>query len=421
MQRIKTLIYELLQSQFIKSVSTLSVGTIISQGVVIMVSPLLTRLYTVQSFGVFSVFTSFVAFLGVLGTGRYEFAIVLPKEGQKAIKLVKLILLIGFAVTLFYLILIFLLKDVFLVHDRTHFLTSDTAYWAPLYVFIGITNTAFGYWILRAKNYKRYTIFNAIQVIGTSLVSVILGFLNLETGMIFALIIGNVVSCSYILFKEKSVITKLRSSGSVLQIAKEYKNFPKFMTLSDLSTTAGQQFVPVLFAALYSTTVVGFYAMANRMLRLPNIIITNSIASVFRNEAIDEIRKKGKCNELYLKTLKKLALLSFPVYALLFLIAPYLFQFIFGKEWYMAGIFARVIAVFLLFEFLSNPLNVLFAIRDRQKVYMILQILNTICGAIMLILGMRWFNDPIWSLILFSANSVVFNTIFLVSSYSISK
>ncbi|WP_205677775.1 hypothetical protein [Brumimicrobium salinarum] len=42
--------------------------------------PFITRLYTPEDFGEFGLIMRIVAFLAVVGAGRYEFAIPLPKK-----------------------------------------------------------------------------------------------------------------------------------------------------------------------------------------------------------------------------------------------------------------------------------------------------------------------------------------------------
>ena len=193
------------------------------------------------------------------------------------------------------------------------------------------------------------------------------------------------------------------------------------MIFSDLSLTASQQFIPLIFSVLYSNTIVGLYSLANRMLRLPNIVLTSSIANVFRNDAIDEIRNKGNCEELYISTFKKLIFMSLPIYILVFIFSPKIFVLIFGVKWEMAGYFARVLSTMLLFEFVATPLNTIFYVREKQKIFMRLQVLNAIIGGILIYLGYNLFNDALYSLILFSAGSIIFNLILLFKSYTIAK
>src|SRR5690606_20177707 len=142
---------------------------------------------------------------------------------------------------------------------------------------------------------------------------------------------------------------------------------------SDLSLAASQQFIPIIFSILYNTSIVGFFSMANRMIRLPNIVITSAIGNVFRNDAIDEIREKGNCLNLYKSTLKKLILISFPVFFVIFLISPFSFGWFFGEEWVEAGYYVRILSLMLSIEFIATPLNSMFYIREKQRVFMLIQ------------------------------------------------
>lgn len=418
---MKELLGNIYRNQFLRNVSTLAMGTVISQAVVVLSSPLLTRLFSKEDFGVLSVFTSITVFFAVISTGRYELAVGLPEIEKKAKHLLVLIFRIGLFVSVAYLLMIIVLKNGFDYHDRTGFLAGSTSYFAPLYIFFVAIYSGVGYWLQREKKYKRITIANAIQVISATIFSIGFGFLQVSAGMIYALILGIITAVFYVFIKEKPLQKLDFFHAPVLTLAKEYKSFPRYMTFSDLSLTASQQFIPVLFAALYSTGIVGLFAMANKMLRLPNIVITSSIGNVFRNDAIDEIRDHGNCVRLYRSTLKKLLLMSVPTYLVLFLISPYAFQFVFGEDWYQAGVFARIISLFLFLEFIATPLNTLYYVREKQKILMRLQTLNAVLGAIMIILGAKIFKEASWSLILYSVNALIFNMIFLWGSYKIAK
>lgn len=418
---MKERLRELSRNKFLRNVSTLVFGTVISQGIVIASSPLLTRLYNVEAFGLLSVFTSVTIFFAVVSTGRYELAIGLPIEDKYSIKIIRLIIFLGFIISLFYLLIIIILKDVVEYNDKTGFLNNNTSYLAPLYVFFIALYSALSYWNQRNKKYKLITISNAIQVVTATAFSIYFGMVGLKQGMIFSLLIGIAVASLFILIKERLVPKIWKEKRGIFLIAKEYKSFPRFMIFSDLSLTATQQFIPLLFSILYNTTVVGLYALANRMIRLPNIVITSSIANVFRNDAIDEIREKGNCKDLYLSTLKKLVLLSIPIYVLVFIFSPILFALIFGSQWELAGHFARILSTMLLFEFVTTPLNTLFYVRDKQKILMRIQFVNAVFGALSIYLGAKFFKDPLYSLGIFSANAIMFNIIFLILSYRISK
>ena len=72
------------EGSFLNNVLTLLAGTILAQIITVSVSPILTRLYTPEDFGVFALYTSIASILVIFGTCRYELAIVLPEEDGEA-------------------------------------------------------------------------------------------------------------------------------------------------------------------------------------------------------------------------------------------------------------------------------------------------------------------------------------------------
>jgi len=411
----------LFKDNFLRGVTTLASGTIIGQILVILASPFLSRIYQVESFGNLAIFTSVTAFLAVVSTGRYELAIGLPKSKEDSYRIIKLIVIIGGIVSFIYLLLIIVLKYMLKVLDKDLFLSQNIYYLAPFYIFSVAVFSALNYWKQRQKAYKTITIATTLQIISTTLGSLILGFFNVKSGLILSLMLGMLVGISYHLLTERKIVTNVMKQGEVKSIALQYSSFPKYMTFSDLSLVASQQFIPIIFSLLYSTTVVGFFSMANRIIRIPNIVITSAISNVFRNEAIDAIRVRGNCKDLYFSTMKKLIFLSLPAYLFLFLTSKFLFSWIFGKQWYVAGEYSQVISVFLFFEFIATPLSSVYYIRGKQKLLMKLQLLNAVLGFIMILVGYLIFSDAYMSLVFFAISASVFNIILIFNSYKISK
>jgi O-antigen/teichoic acid export membrane protein len=83
------------KSEFAKNVLTLMTGTTIAQAIPIAISPILTRIYTPEDFGVFALYMSLASIISVVATGRYELAIMLPKKDDDAINIVALSTLIS--------------------------------------------------------------------------------------------------------------------------------------------------------------------------------------------------------------------------------------------------------------------------------------------------------------------------------------
>ena len=414
--------FNFIDNRFFKNIATLATGTIISQLILIISSPLLSRLYAVESFGKLAIFSSITSFFAVFSTGRYELAIGLPNNDDDSYKLIKLVFIIGSIISLFFLILLVLLKYILNYDDGIGFLSQGEAIIAPFYIFVISVHSALTYWFQRNKKYKLIAFSNAIQIISTTIIGLIFGHcFNFQGGMTYSLFLGMILSCLFYLTTDNNLFYNVIKQKNIIIQLKKYINFPKFSTFSDLSLVASQQFTPIVFSLLYNTTIVGFFSFANRIIRLPNIVVTNAVGNVFRNEAIDEIRLQNNCRELFLTTLKKLLIISLPIYFVLFISAPCIFSMVFGEAWYIAGEFAQIISIFLFFEFVSTPLNILFNISGRQKSLMILQILNAVTGGISLFLGYYFFRDEYISLLFFTLNSCLFSTFFIFKTYSISK
>ena len=68
------------KSEFNFNVFTLMVGSTLAQAIPIAITPILTRLYTPEDFGVLALFIAITSILGSVVNGRYEQAIILPKK-----------------------------------------------------------------------------------------------------------------------------------------------------------------------------------------------------------------------------------------------------------------------------------------------------------------------------------------------------
>ena len=95
------------RSEFSRNVFALMTGTTIAQAIPIAISPILTRIYTPEDFGVFALYMAIASILSVIATGRYELAIMLPKKDEDAINIAALSIIISFFVSFVSLLIVF--------------------------------------------------------------------------------------------------------------------------------------------------------------------------------------------------------------------------------------------------------------------------------------------------------------------------
>ena len=77
-----------LKSKFSLNIMTLMLGTTVAQAIPIIISPILTRIYSPEEFGLLILFMSIVSILSVIVSLRYERAIIQPLDDEDAISLV---------------------------------------------------------------------------------------------------------------------------------------------------------------------------------------------------------------------------------------------------------------------------------------------------------------------------------------------
>ncbi len=413
----------LLSSKHFKNFSTLVFGTVTSQILLVVASPLLTRLFSPEDFGVLSTFTSISVISSIIFSGRYELAIGLPVEEYKAEALMRLIykLSIISAALIFVLIIIFWFCD-FLGIIRED-LFSISYFYLPFYVFLTINNSALIYWVNRHKQYRKVSFSTLLSSMFNVVICFFLGFFGVKgVGLVTGLTLGMLASVLFLFMhfiKEKS---KLETTNQQIKdVAKEYIYFPKYSLFSDLASNLNQQFLPILFAFFYSSYIVGLFSLANRMLRLPNIVFTTAIANIFRNEAIDQLRIRGNCIKLFTATLKRLFLIGLIVYSSIFILSPYLFGLFFGKEWVRSSEYAQILCVMLFVEFFSQPFNSLYYVSLKQKVFLKVQTIQTIFSIAFVVVLLALKKDVFTILKAYSFISIIFSLLNLYNTFKISK
>ena len=128
-------------------------GTTIAQAIPIAISPILTRIYTPEDFGIFGLYISITIMIGVFVTGKYELAIMLPQKEDEAANILALSLLITVLMSAITFICIYIwhLDIIDLLSNKE---LSYYLYFIPLSILLIGSYQGFNYWSNRQKKYK---------------------------------------------------------------------------------------------------------------------------------------------------------------------------------------------------------------------------------------------------------------------------
>lgn len=381
--------YFKLNTEFSKNVLTILSGSSIAQIIPFIVSPVITRIYLPEDFGILSLFVSIVSIFSIIVTFQYDSAIVLPKTDKDAAAIVYICIISTIIVSLLSLFSSLVFKEKLAVWLGNENIKS-WVYWIPIPIFFtGIYNT-FNSWAIRVKKFKRITFRTVSQSITTNVLKIILGlnkFIN--GGLIIATIIGQVTATIVLTFltlkDEYKNFINIESSILKKNIIK-YKNFPLFTTwhgFLDILNTSSTTFI---ISSLLGPEVLGYYSFTLTLLIRPLNIIGSSISMVYYQKAT-ELYNEGK--RIWLVTKKivvRLFIISIFIFIPILIAGPKIFTFIFGYKWYQAGIIAQVLIPLFIIKFIGSPITNLINILGKQNSFFLRNVfINVIYPALLFI------------------------------------
>lgn len=413
------------KSEFGLNFLTLLKGSGLSQIIIMGASPILTRIYSPEYFGVSALFLSISSVLMILGTGRYEMAIIQARRNVDALSLGISTIAISFC----FFILTVLGLVIFSNYTRLIDLNQKLAgliFLIPVYVIIVSIYKVMNNYFNRNKYYEIITVNQIGQSIFQSSGKLYFGYINLSiNGLVIGTILGQAIALILIIYRfaninlEKSsyklAITRIKSN------LKRYINFPKFMLVSDGINVIALQTPFLLTSYFFSMEQLGYLSLAYSMSSRPLSFIADSLSRVFRQQAADDYNKTGRCDKLFLNIFKKLSILTLLPFTIIIFTAPYLFKMIFGDEWYESGQIVQIIIIMFYFQFLARILGYMYILTEHQKENLYLQLILFIGSITSFGIGYFLFNNLFISLILYTLMYSVIYIYTIYKSYVYSK
>lgn len=390
---------------FNKEVFTLAGGTTLAQVMIILASPVITRVYTPEDFGLLGIYTAIMTFFAIIATLKYELAIPLPEKDQDAATVLFLALLFSLITVLVLFAPIFIWSEEIALLFNTP--EIEKFLWTiPVGVFFISLYNSLSYWAIRKKEFKVFSVTKISQSISSIIAQISLGLLNFGVlGMISGQIIGQSFGISKLFktFDKKYFSAERASIRALRKVGKEYIKFPKFSVISMAANSMSTQIPPLLFASLFSPAIAGFYVLAQRVITTPMDLIGFSISKVFHANAVIA-KRENNLDKLGLEVLKKLIKTSVTPLLLFLIVAPEIFTLIFGDEWQSAGVYVQMLIPWLILVFITAPLSNIILIIQKQKQGLYFNLLLLILRVTAIYIGYL-FSDSLLSVILFGTVS----------------
>lgn len=364
-----------------KNMTKLFVGDGFARVISIFTAPIITRIYLPEHMGILSVFIALTTIMAPFATFRYSLAIPLPKNDSLAFNIATL----SFILLTLTSFLITLVVYVFGSAILTFFsMEQITPFWylIPIAVFgIGLYELL-NNWAIRKKAFIPLAKTKVWQKTIGAITKIVLGIagikpLGLLLGQVFTQA-GGLLSLFRSFKKDFKNNINFVKKKHILFLSKRYFDFPKYRVPSQFLLALTARSPLLFFAWHFDAETTGQIGLAFTMLSLPITLIGQTTGRAYYAE-IATIGKKmpDKILKITKNVTTKLLIFSIIPFSIIFLFGPLLFQVVFGEVWNEAGVYARILSIFLIAQFVYSPISEgVINVFEKQSLVLILEILR---------------------------------------------
>jgi len=373
---MKATLSRLVPAGFARNVGMLVGGTALSQVILLVALPILTRIYSPDDFGILAIYMSCLAIISSVACLRLEIAIPLPEKDVQAVELVALAFFSASFITVGSIVcLLFFSAELAELLGKPNL--AMYLWLLPVGLMGAASFAAIQYWASRKKQFSviaRARIQQSALGVGTQLLIgyFVVGPLGLIVGQI-VIVTGGAFLLARTAWKDVRPLLSNISFTSLFSTLVEYKNFPKYSALETLCSNGAMQ-IPILVIAIYvAGPEVGFLLLAMKVMAAPMTLLGGAIGQVYLSQASERYRD-GMLPQFTVGVLKNLCLIGAPLILAGGLLAPIVFPIIFGTEWQRAGDLTLCMVPWFIFQFMAAPISMALHITNNQRTALSLQL-----------------------------------------------
>lgn len=394
------------QDHVLRNTATLALGAGGAKVLAFVVTPIITRIYSPEHFGVLALFTAVVLIGAPLANLRFSVAIPLPKHNLLAINVFVLGLLCTgiVSVGLFALLLV--------CHEQILAALSMDAlsvYWWLIPVSIAGTSLfeLLSLWATRVGAFKAMAASQMRQTLVGSATKIVFGLAGFKP---LGLIVGQTlqqVGGAELLFRSfRGSMVSTRTDVSIRRLRRAWRvfsNMPMQRMPAQLVLRFSMQAPLIFVAALYSADITGQLGLALTALALPVSLLGTTAANAYYSEVAKLGRKKASdVLRLTRSITKRMVGLAIIPAGLLILLGPRLFTLVFGDQWLLAGQFSQCMAIYMLAQFASAPIVNALSVFGRQAQFLAINAVRALL--VVLVFAAAWILhlDPLTTILAYS-------------------
>ncbi len=415
-----------LRSTFVKNVATMMAGNASAQAIAFLAAPIVTRLYGPADFGIMTFIWSLTGLFSVGANLGYHEAVILPASDEKGKNLFLISITSALVASLCVALFTMIFSDV--IASKSGMENIDVFLWfVPVGIFFVGCNESFISFHTRYKHFRLISI-STIAIALTTALTKIIPALFVEADALW-LNIGNVagpfIAVVLLFWMGRSLwndgLFPFLSIAKMRDVAVEYIKFPLYQLPTLLINSLSQSLPVILFAAYFSPEVVGFYGLANKVLRQPIYLIGDSLKKIFLQKSAETEHVQGNHFNNLKRTILALSAIGIVPFVLLTLYGKQIFVVIFGAQWSDAGVYAQLLSPWLFTMFLNPPVNQIYLVKQKLGFLFWFNIVTIVLRLSAIIIGYYFFKNPFVTIGLFSLAGVILNIFFISNAFLISR
>ena len=363
---MKSIKHEMLSGIFWSAIEKYS-GFLVS----LIVSAILARLISPSDFGVVSIATVFISFLTLFSTMGI-FPAVIQKELTK--NEIDVIFTFSLLVGLILSICLFFTADViskFYKEEQLSLICKILS----LNLFLASLNLVPSALMAKHKRFKEI----AIRTFSLQLISGMLSvFVAYKNGGVFALLISPIltmVGCVlYNLYCYPCHIKVTLDFSPIKKIA----SYSIFQFLFDLTNFFSRNLDKMIIGRYINMSSLGYYDKSYRLMLLPMTYISSVINPVMQPVLSSLQDELHELSEKYIKIIKSIAYLSFPISVFLFFSAYELINIVYGDRWNAAIPVFKVLSLSLPLQMILTTTGGIYQSCNATRQLFIVGFINTL-------------------------------------------
>lgn len=363
-------------SSYWQRVAVVFSGAALSQAIPIFGSLLIARLYVPAEFGLYAAWYGVSVVLNLFLTARLDAAFGLASDGRERGRLVAVTVLVVLGMACLLGLLTWLAVRLWPA-GLFGVPATLTGWLAPMCLCAALSIV----WQAWAANNGQIHALNVIRLVQAAAVTglqIMAAWIDPSArSLVVAQVAGTAVAVCVavgllpVLAYLPGTWRELRAMWS--DAWRNYWRFPLLAMPSDMINASAAQLPVIVLGARYGGDVAGCFALASRTLGAPLAVLGGAVRDVFIRDAGLEMRTHGHCQQVYRRTFRILALLSFGLVLVTVPLAEPVFALVFGEPWRLAGMMAVWLVPLFALRFIASPLSYTFFLAQKQQADLIWQ------------------------------------------------